>query len=104
MSVEVEDFSDIATVGQGQHHGAAGFSAEHGRGRASKASGCHPIGLRSAKRQINPQGVLELEPVGQAIGWQWRRGWQGSVTERWLPGSNQPGDGAGFLAIMQQDG
>ena len=73
MSVEVEDFGYVATIAQGQHHGAAGLSAERGRGRAREASGRHPFGRRSAKRQINPQGVLEIEPVGQAIGWQWGR-------------------------------
>src|SRR5947207_9973677 len=54
-------------------HGEAAAEAGRGRGRAREASGRHPFGRRSAKRQINSQGVLEIEPVGQAIGWQWGR-------------------------------
>ena len=41
-----------------------------GAAEFAKLRGRHPFGLRSAERQINPQGVLEIEPVGQAIGWQ----------------------------------
>ena len=66
MSMKVEHSRDIGAIGEGQYHGAAGFGMEGGRSRVGEARRPHPIGLRSAERpsperQIDPQGVLQVE-------------------------------------------
>jgi hypothetical protein len=62
MSMEVEDRWDIATIGQRQDHGAPGLGAKRGGSGACEVGGRHPVGLRAANGQIDPQGVLEIEP------------------------------------------
>mgnify|MGYP003693544645 CR=1 FL=1 len=58
---------------------------------------------RTAEREIDPGGVLEVEPLGQAVGGQ-RRGWrQRARADRRLAGDDDLADRAGFLAVVQQD-
>ena len=103
MAVEVEDGGDGGAVGQRQHHGAAGLGAEGGRGGGVEVGWCHPVARRPAERQIDPGGVLEVEPLGQAVGGQRRGRRQRGGADRRLAGDDEFADRAGFLAVVQED-
>ena len=90
-------------VGQGQHHDAAGLGAEGGRGGGVEAGWRHPVARWSAEGQIDPGGVLEVEPFGEAVGGQRRGRWQRGGADRRFAGDSEFADRAGFLAVVQQD-
>ncbi len=103
MAVEVEHGGDGGAVGQGQHHDAAGLGAEGGRGGCAEAGRRHPVAWRPAERQIDPDGALEVELLGQAVGGQ-RRGRRKRGAR--IDGSLEiasVADRAGLLAVMEQD-
>src|SRR6185312_2250792 len=103
MAVEVEDGGDGGAVGQRQHYGAVALDAEGGRGGGGEAGGRHPVTRRSAKRQIDPGGVLEVEPFGEAVGGQWRGRREGRGADRRFAGYGEFADRTGFLAVMEED-
>jgi len=104
MSMEVEDGRLIGAICQRQHHGAAGLGAESGCSGACEVHGRHPVGLKSAKRQLKAQSALEVDLARQAIGWQRRRHRQRLAPDRRLVRDDQPGDGASLGAIVQEYG
>ena len=62
-----------------------------------------PIALWAVQRKVEPLGVLEVELRRQPVGRQWRRRRQRRGTERRFVGDGQFADGAGALAVVEQN-
>ena len=68
MAVQMKHGGDVGAVGQGHHHRTAQPGPKGGRRRCREAHRRHPLGRRSAERQVSTNRVLEIELRRQAVG------------------------------------